>query len=440
LTEPKADNIPESTDNDDPAYHVALGRKFWKQHKYSDAERSFARALALDPRSSTAHNNLGWVREANGDTDAAIRHYERALELSPAMSTAQVNLATLLSKVGRYEDAKRNWLALVAANRGDRKLLGKLIDIALSLGDLEAASACSEEYAAIFHGRQMDGRPISLGPLSYVDSTRPHVTIPKLKHDIEQFSYLRTQGIMPDEMSEIIECYERVLAVAIGEYGHDDRWELREAECAEIGSIYDRIVYHRPTPRVRQALSYSWDRTAAEEAYLQHPCGLAIVDNFLSEDAFRSLRLFCLHSTIWFANRYAYGRLGATIRRGFNCPLLIQIAQELAAAFPSVIGDRHRLLQLWAYKYGSIQPTTSAHADFAAVNVNFWLTPDEANLDPATGGMIVYDVEAPMNWDFNSSRGTLSAVYYGTIPGKSCCDIQLGSLSCDATPAISRRI
>jgi tetratricopeptide (TPR) repeat protein len=402
LAEPKADIIPESTDDDDPAFHVAQGRKFWKRHMYSEAERSFARALALDPGSAAAHNNLGWIREANNDEDAAIRHYERALELSPSMSIARVNLATLLSRVGRDEDAKRNWLALVTAKPGDRKLLGKLIDAALRAGDLEDASAYSEEYASIFHGRPVD-RPLSnpSHPV-YEDSAWQHVTIPKLKHDIEQFSYLRAQGVMPGEMSKAIERYERALTIAMGEHDIDDRWELGELERSEIGGIYKRIVYHRATPRVRQALSSGWDRAAIEQAYLDHASGIAVVDDFLSEEALQDLRLFCLQSTIWFTNRYAHGRLGATFRRGFNCPLLVQVAQELAAAFPRVIGDRHRLLQMWAYKCGNIQPATSAHADFAAVNVNFWLTPEEANLDSTSGGMIVYDVEAPMSWDFNS--------------------------------------
>jgi hypothetical protein len=46
-------------------------------------------------------------------------------------------------------------------------------------------------------------------------------------------------------------------------------------------------------------------------------------------------------------------------------------------------------------RFGRTQPSTSAHADFAAVNVNFWITPDEANLDSKTGSMIVYDLEVP---------------------------------------------
>jgi hypothetical protein len=35
-------------------------------------------------------------------------------------------------------------------------------------------------------------------------------------------------------------------------------------------------------------------------------------------------------------------------------------------------------------------------ADFAAVDVNIWITPTEANLDPTTGGPIVHDVDAPL--------------------------------------------
>ena len=35
------------------------------------------------------------------------------------------------------------------------------------------------------------------------------------------------------------------------------------------------------------------------------------------------------------------------------------------------------------------------HADEAAVNLNIWLTPDEANLDPESGGLVVYTAKPP---------------------------------------------
>ena len=76
---------------------------------------------------------------------------------------------------------------------------------------------------------------------------------------------------------------------------------------------------------------------------------------------------------------------------------MLQIAEELRAGLPGIFGD-HRLMQLWAYKYDSQLAGIDMHADFAAVNVNFWITPTEANLDPESGGMVIWDREAPADW------------------------------------------
>ena len=32
--------------------------------------------------------------------------------------------------------------------------------------------------------------------------------------------------------------------------------------------------------------------------------------------------------------------------------------------------------------------------------MNIWIAPDEANLDPSCGGLVVYDSEAPLDWNF----------------------------------------
>ena len=58
---------------------------------------------------------------------------------------------------------------------------------------------------------------------------------------------------------------------------------------------------------------------------------------------------------------------------------------------------------MWAFKYDQEMTGINIHADPAAVNVNFWLTPDDANLDDESGGLVVYDVEAPQEWEFRAS-------------------------------------
>jgi tetratricopeptide (TPR) repeat protein len=389
---------PEPANIEGPEFHLGLGRRLWREQRYRDAANSFARALDLDPASAVAHNNLGWAREEAGDESGALYHYGCAVELSPGMSVAKVNLAKLLAKAGRHHDAEQIWLALVAVAPGDPTALENLVHSALRAGDLETASAYAERIAVTHHGRPED---TGIPPRSR-DKALSRITIPKLRHDIEQFAYLQSQGILAAEAPALIDRYQRVLSAAESRYASGDQWYMTEAERTEIGAVYKRILYRPDAPRVRMALSDSWSRASAECAYLEHPLGVVVVDDFLSADALKSLRRFCLESTIWFANRYAYGRLGTTFRRGFSSPLLTQIAEELATAFPALIGSHHRLLQMWAFKYSPTQPATSAHADFAAVNVNFWITPDESNLDPAAGGITIYDVEAPLSWDFDA--------------------------------------
>jgi len=231
-----------------------------------------------------------------------------------------------------------------------------------------------------------------------------------LQHDIEQFQYLQQHEVLGKEFTAVIDDYQRVID-RLAPRGAEVRMPLDSEEYRTIRHIYNRLIYRRPTPRVQRALSATWDTSAVERQYIDSPPGVVVVDSFLTSEALEGVRKFCLESTVWFANRYAHGRLGAFFHDGFNCPLLIQIAEELREALPRVIGNRYPLRQLWGFKNASTLPAASTtHADFAAVNVNFWITPDDANLDETSGGLVVYDVDAPMHWDFATYNGHSDAI------------------------------
>jgi hypothetical protein len=134
------------------------------------------------------------------------------------------------------------------------------------------------------------------------------------------------------------------------------------------------------------------------------------IDDFLSPAALAELRKFCLVSTVWkkeFHKQY----LGAFPEDGFVSPLHVQIADELKRKMPRVFGP-HRLEQTWGFKYTSkMGGGINVHADFARVNMNFWITPDEANLDPASGGLVVYDAPCPPSWGFREYNQDEKAIY-----------------------------
>ncbi|MFP6688747.1 MAG: hypothetical protein VCD31_05400 [Alphaproteobacteria bacterium] len=50
------------------------------------------------------------------------------------------------------------------------------------------------------------------------------------------------------------------------------------------------------------------------------------------------------------------------------------------------------------------------HADCAAVNVNFWISPDKANCRPDSGGLEVFKAEAPLSWDFRRYNNRQDAI------------------------------
>ncbi len=286
--------------------------------------------------------------------------------------------------------------------------LGERISRAMAAGDLAAASADGLTYAALRWGAP--GHALSLdGRLRFPRGGAAELaTVAKLRHDVEQFAYLHRQGVLGDEAEEVSVAYRAVIArlVAAGARG---KTPLTASEVRRIGPVYSRLLHLRNTPRVPRALSESWIGAQVERRYLAEPLGALVIDDFLTPQALEGLRRFCLESTIWSISRYAHGRLGSFFRDGFNCPLLIQIAEELREAMPRLIGP-HPLRQLWGFKYASAHPGNSAHADFAAVNVNFWITSEEANLDPGSGGLVVYDAEAPLDWAFTTYNKDSSAI------------------------------
>ena len=135
-----------------------------------------------------------------------------------------------------------------------------------------------------------------------------------------------------------------------------------------------------------------------EQQYIDGKPAMVVIDNFLSPAALQALRQFSEEATVWKLNNDR-GYVGALLGQGFASPVLIQIAHELKSMMPQVIGD-YPLLQAWGFKYDQRLSGINMHADFAKINVNFWITPDAACADPNTGGMVIYDVPAPGSWTF----------------------------------------
>lgn len=77
----------------------ALAMYYQETEKYAEAEKLYRQMLDINPNSSDALNNLGWLeKEVYGDMDRALEYFTRALEANPNNEEAQKNAAIFTEK------------------------------------------------------------------------------------------------------------------------------------------------------------------------------------------------------------------------------------------------------------------------------------------------------------------------------------------------------
>ena len=327
--------------------HNSLGHILLRQDRPQEAADAFRGAIAGNPDHAASHNNLGVALGQLGRFAEAARACRRAIEIRPNYPEAYKNLGKCLVQAGTHQEAEtcfREALRLAPSYADGHRHLAMLLE---ETGRLDEAIVHFNRHAALVFGPAGQGTRPGQDP--------PH----KLRHDREQQAWLG----------------EQAAPFLIGDGGRVPGSAVNPSERpANIGALW---------------------QTARPQ--------IVVIDDFLTRPALEKLRRFCLGSTVW-REAYEDGYLGAFPEHGFAQPLLAQIATDMRTVYPGIIED-HPLLQFWAFKYDSDLKGIRVHADFAAVNVNFWITPDEANLDADHGGLVVWDKAAPADWNFTKYNG-----------------------------------
>jgi hypothetical protein len=100
--------------------------------------------------------------------------------------------------------------------------------------------------------------------------------------------------------------------------------------------------------------------------------------------------------------------------------LWFQVGNAIRDSFPSVLGDLS-FRMAWAFKYDHETGNDrgiDTHSDKGRVSVNLWVTEDAANLDPESGGLVLYDKAPPDDWAFHAYNQNTSRImeYLGSDP------------------------
>jgi tetratricopeptide (TPR) repeat protein len=327
--------------------------------------------LTIHPDRFDAYMNLGIALEQSGQTQAAIDAYRNAILLNSNYSDAHYNLGNLLAQTGQLAEAVSHYQETL-------RLAPQHADAALNAGNvlLHMANPAG--------AREMYRCAISINP----DFARAHYNL--------GLALCRTNLI-----SEGFQAWSHAAGLLRRDISHQPGHLERQASL--LTTPMAENLGHRAPGRALNSSSMSG---ATAQWAVRRP-GFAVIDDALSSRALVALRNFCWTADVW-RTTHRDGYLIATPENGFSCPLLAQIAEELRQTMSTILTN-HPLHYLAGFKYHSQGQGTGVHADNAAVNVNLWITPDEANRDPEHGGILVWDTPSP-EIDSTSYNGNTSDI------------------------------
>ena len=249
-----------------------------------------------------------------------------------------------------------------------------------------------------------------------------YTTTYKLQHDIEQAHYLVEH--LKDDLDSfffrdiVIPTYQAVLerippledltrTQGLYSFQEADRQHKMDVVYNKALHLTDLDVLKDSDGKALSLMNEKLDPSliqrqwSGEDPQHDHP-GIIVVDDILSPRALAAIQKIMWESTVWYQTKLPLkfgGYVGAYIDDGLHDRLLLELSMQLHDFLPNIFRG-HPLRYMWAYKYDSDYAGINLHADSAAVNVNIWLTPNEANLDPSSGGLVVFTERPPVDWDF----------------------------------------
>ena len=99
--------IIEHQAKNNPRLHFFLGAAYELLNNHEQSAKAYERAVALDPAFGDAWNNLGQVRKAMGEFEAACSAFKQALAIKEYMTPefAAYNMASLFAEQGKFDQA-----------------------------------------------------------------------------------------------------------------------------------------------------------------------------------------------------------------------------------------------------------------------------------------------------------------------------------------------
>lgn len=390
-------------DNQDLA--LFLGMQLASIDRHLDALALFTGVVNSNPDNhvawafkSLAHTRLGEYAQAVGDA-------EKSIAINDQFAQAWFAKGRVLQKMGRWQEAADSLEQACKLNPNNQLALELFTSVSVTLVEQKGNSAEVTQLSQLnlIKAIQQDANQLLM------KSADCEISYFKLKHDVEQAQYSLLLGSGSRAAQQLLkECSRLVLDSADNPA---KKIRLHDKQADALAAYWLSLQVFSLDRMASSTLNASVDWRRIEEQYLQSTPEIVVIDNFLSTEALSAFQRFNLISPAWNREYPANKYLGAFSNSGFATPLHFQLAVDLRNAMPRVFKE-HRLMEFWGFKYDAvIGRGINVHADHALVNLNFWVTPDEYNLDSHSGGLKIYDVPAPTDWSFGDYNSNSEKIY-----------------------------
>jgi len=364
-----------------------LGLISIKLNNLLEAENYYRKSILIK-ENYKAFEGLGDIYKLKENFEKAEHFYKKSLQFNNKNYSIFIQLGLINKAQGKYKEAKLFLKEAIKLDPDKAQGYQNLVSIEI---------ATKNKYDQI---KNLLIKSNNLGKKDFVNSLRKKEFIPfyKLSFDYNQLSYLSLKRKLDSKESKYLKFLNKKLK---------DSKNIREEinisnEEIEIIEAYMTLNKdYIPIKINKNFLNKSLDWEDIEKKYLNSRLKIVTVDNFLEEETIEELRNFYLESNIWNHTYENKNYLGSLLGLGNYSTIHEGIIIELKNNLKKILKNND-FQTLWAFNYDNLKNKgISLHADFAKINLNFWITPDKYNQTKNFGGLKIYDKPAPKDWTYN---------------------------------------
>ena len=376
-----------------------LGIAYKKTKNFNNSEKYFKNAISIDANNYKAFFNCANLYIENEKYEQALSYLEKSSNADISFSEAPQRMGEVCQymfqndrSLAHLHSSKKYFLLAIER---DKKYADAYLMLGMSslwLGEISEADKLFKMVLKLNHSERYY---IDNNINKYFSDIKSLSTL--IIHEYEQLTYIDndTDDIRnPKFTKKYYDSLEKLHAKILA-----NKLVMEDVTDDTKKDIF-KILYNKPPKNIsRNLLNENNNISLLESKYLNSKPEILVVDNFLNETALSDLQKFCRNANI-FKYPYDGGYVASFLSKGLSNEFILQLSEDLRITYKNIFKE-FRLTQAWIFKYENQKEGTNIHADQASINVNFWITPEEGNLNKNKGGLRIWNKLPPENSDFN---------------------------------------